>query len=563
MAALSKVREDLAQAFVTALNQGQLPWQKCWSQALPMNAVTGKNYRGVNALMLSFHGDKRKYTDTRWCTYRQAQEKGWQVRKGEKGVKVEYWACYDTKEKKLLSWDDVHQKLKADPDYQENLQLRCRTYTVFNGEQMDGIPALQPRQTNIGALRDKRDVLIHNMGISYQEQGIRAYYSPGMDMVTLPPEASFDDTYSYMATFLHECGHASGHETRLNRDLTGFFGSESYAREELRAEIASAFTAQSLGLQLTDEQLQYQTEHHVAYVQSWANILQDSPDELFRAIKEAEGISDYLLQQLEYQPEPDVTNGTMGEVGYTLSPLPEGNGMELRIHGQGAIPDFDDVATRPYQAHAAAIRKVVIEDGITAIGAGAISEFPALEKLSRPRSIPWIRPQDLESCRALKEIELTGEKQSWMNYKHTHSPKDLLDLADKYSGFTVEQLDEIAAGIRDGLVADQIAVYARREFDPLQMNALRYCVADGLPREQLTLIADPAFNSVQMDIIRSGFQCGMTMEQVSTFAKPEIQPQQMLDSYWAIRNDPDWVPSLPAEPKEPPMEQVPVFDFEP
>lgn len=314
MAATNKVREELSQKFLTALDQGYIPWEACWSNGRPENAVTGKTYRGVNAVALSYAADDRGYTDPRWCTYRQAQENGWQVRKGEKCAYVEYWAYYDLKEKKLLSWQEMRDKLKADPYYEKNLQLRCRVYSVFNAHQIDGIPALEERpQTDIGTLRAQRDILIRNMGVGYEEHGNRAYYSPGADTVTLPPEASFDDTYSYMATLLHECGHATGHPDRLNRDLSGFKGSESYAREELRAEIASAFTAQSLGLLLTPTQLQYHTQLHAAYVQHWAAILKDAPEELFRAIKAAEEISDYLIEKGEFDMQQAIQKQDLKE----------------------------------------------------------------------------------------------------------------------------------------------------------------------------------------------------------------------------------------------------------
>lgn len=557
MAATSKVREDLSQQFLAALKQGHIPWQACWSQERPLNAVTGKNYRGINAFVLSWFGDDRGYTDPRWCTYRQAQDKGWQVRKGEKGVKVEYWAYYDAKEKKLLSWDDVRQKLKAGPDYEKNLQLRCRNYTVFNGEQIDGIPALERRHTNIGTLRQKRDTLIRNMNVGYREFGTEAYYSPSSDIVTLPPEATFDDTYSYMATFLHECGHATGHEARLDRDLTGDFGSESYAREELRAEIASAFTAQSIGLQLTDEQLQYQTQRHAGYVQHWASILKNAPDELFRAIKDAESISDYLLEQGDFDNSREISSGKLGSAEYSVSPLPDGSGMELLITGEGDVPDFASEASRPYQAQAAAIRKAVIEDGITCVGDRVLSGLPSLERVSWPRSAQGIGQQQLEDCQSLKEIEFTGAHHSWMNHQHVRSPWDFPELSEKYFHFSANQREEIAAGFREGLTAEQISVYARREFDPGQMSSLRYCLASDLPPEQLAVIANPAFGAVQMDLIRSSFLCGMSEEQVSSIARPELTPNQMLDRYWEIRNDPSFTPCLPSEPKEPPMVQVP------
>lgn len=300
---INKLRTQMAQQFLDALNQGRIPWKACWQQALPQNAITGKPYRGVNAMYLSYIATEKGYQDPRWCTYNQAQEKGWQVRKGEKSALVEYWAYFDRKQKKLLSWTEARRLLKDDPEYIKNLQLSSRCYHVFNVEQMDGIPELIRSGTDIGQLRDKRDTLIRNMAVGFREEGCQAFYTPRTDTITLPPENTFDDEYGYMATFLHESAHASGHECRLNRQMSGVYGSPEYAKEELRAEIASAFTAQALGLQLTDEQLRYQMNQHSAYLQSWASGLKDAPEELFRAIKAAEEISDYLIEQGDFLQE--------------------------------------------------------------------------------------------------------------------------------------------------------------------------------------------------------------------------------------------------------------------
>lgn len=304
MAKLNKVREELSQRFVEALNMGELPWHSCWQQAVPQNAVTGRKYHGLNALWLSYLAEKQGWTDRRWATYKQASEKDWQVRKGEKASYVEYWAYYDKEKKKLLSWPDARRIFQEDAAYAEkNLQLSSRVFAVFNGAQIDGIPEIpQSRGTDIGTIRQQRDTLISNMGFGYREQGQSAYYSLDSDTVTLPPEASFDSAYGYMATFLHECGHASGHPDRLNRDLTGGFGSESYAKEELRAEIASAFTAQALGLTVNEQDRELETRQHMAYVQNWAQAIKDAPEELFKALKDAEKISDYLIEQGEFQP---------------------------------------------------------------------------------------------------------------------------------------------------------------------------------------------------------------------------------------------------------------------
>ena len=300
----NKVREDLAKRFVAALEEKQLPWRACWHTGQPINAVNGRVYHGVNAFYLSLVALDKGYQDPRWCTYHQAQENGWQVRKGEKSVRVEYWAYYDTKEKKLLSWEEVRRLLKKDPDYQVNLQLRSRCYNVFNAQQIDGIPELKLRNTDIGELRQKRDALVRNMAVQYREtkEG-QAYYNPSADTIVLPEEGMFDDTYSYMATFLHEAGHATGHPDRLNRDMSGSFGSESYAKEELRAEIASAFTAQAIGLRLSERQLEREIRQHSAYIQNWSKHIKDAPEELFRAIRDAEVIFDYLIEKGEFQIE--------------------------------------------------------------------------------------------------------------------------------------------------------------------------------------------------------------------------------------------------------------------
>ena len=304
MAATSKTREALAQMFIAALKEDRIPWAAGWNDR-PMNGATGKPYRGINRALLSQLAEDRGYEDVRWCTYKQAQDNGWQVRKGEKGTPVEYWAFYDQQQKKLLDWKEARKIEKEDPDYaRDNLLLRCRTSFVFNAQQMDGVPPMAHFQADIESIRAQRDTLIRNMGVGYREGGSQAYYSPSTDTVVLPPEGSFKDTYSYFSTLLHECGHASGHESRLNRDLSGSFGSPDYAREELRAEIGSAFTAQALGLRLTDQQLQQHMDLHKAYIQSWADALEDNPDELFAAIKDAEKISDYLIEQGEF-PEPE------------------------------------------------------------------------------------------------------------------------------------------------------------------------------------------------------------------------------------------------------------------
>lgn len=311
----NKLREELAQSFLSALKQDQIPWRAVWNTARPYNCASDRSYRGVNNLNLSWIAEQRGYKDPRWCTFRQAQENGWKIRKGEHASTVEYWAMYDPQQKKLLSWADAAQLSRDEPEQARQLQLRCYFSHVFNGEQIAGIPALEQRQEiNIDEVRQRRDTLLQNMELKYREEGDRAYYSPGTDTVMLPPEGSFEDVYGYMCTFLHECGHATGAPARLNRDLSGIFGSPSYAREELRAEIASAFTAQGLGLSMPENALRNHMELHKAYIQSWVSILEEQPNELFAAIKDANGIADYLVEKGEFLQDIHEHSGT--EVSY-------------------------------------------------------------------------------------------------------------------------------------------------------------------------------------------------------------------------------------------------------
>lgn len=334
----SMVRQSLAAAFLAALEQEQLPWEAGWTVPRPQNPVSGKPYRGINRLWLSYIAQKRGWMDPRWCTYRQAQEQGWQVRKGEKSSKVEFWSVYDIKQHKSIDFREAEKLVQKDPEYQKNLRMNVKVYSVFNCSQVDGVPEWRRSRTDIGALRDQRDTLLRNMAVKFREEGLEAYYSPITDTVVLPPEGLFRDSYAYMATLLHECGHASGHERRLGRDMTGRFGSESYAREELRAEIASAFTAQELGFPGMDET---HRQSHIAYVQNWITVLQNEPKELFRAVKAAEEISDYLLEKGDFLTAPEHQPAALEPLQTSTGVLPRSSIREAiqRIRQAQQTPD--------------------------------------------------------------------------------------------------------------------------------------------------------------------------------------------------------------------------------
>ena len=340
MAFMNKMRERLAQSFVEALTQDKIPWKACWEMPQPQNGITGRLYHGTNSLLLSYFAMQRQLLDSRWVTFNQAKDHGWHIQKGAKGCPVEYWAYYDKEQRKLLSWSDARKILREDPDYAEkNLVLRSKTFTVFNGQEIEGIPEKESVHTrwNVQEFHNARDTLISNMGVRLMEGFSDPSYSNVSDTIFLPFEQDFFDSYSYACTMLHEAGHATGHASRLNRDLSGGFGSESYAKEELRAEIASAFTAQALGLQLTDQQLNHHMNLHKAYIQSWASVVKNNPEELFKAIKDAEKISDYLIEKGEFLPEK-TANQEMSR-----------SKMELAKSGDSTLDLNENVASSPSQ----------------------------------------------------------------------------------------------------------------------------------------------------------------------------------------------------------------------
>ena len=297
----NKTREQLAEMFVKSLREQKLPWYAVWNTYPQQNAVTAKAYRGINAFLLSMVAEAFGYDDPRWCTFNQAKKKGWHIKEGSKGVPVEFWSAINIHTKEVMDFREAAQKIRDSEAEQGDFRYYNRNFYVFNAAQIEGIPELKraSHTVDIDLIRRNRDTLIKNMAVGFDGNGTDCHYSPSKDEIVMPPEGDFRDTYGYMCSFLHEAGHATGAPSRLGRD----FGStrEEYAIEELRAEIASAMTSQQLGIPLTDEQMQRNLDLHKAYIQGWAQATRNAPKVLFDAIKDAEQISDYLIDKGEFR----------------------------------------------------------------------------------------------------------------------------------------------------------------------------------------------------------------------------------------------------------------------
>jgi putative DNA primase/helicase len=283
--------ERVAEKLIAELEKGTAPWQKPWSAGavdyLPHNPTTGKRYKGVNALMLAAQGRD----DTRWMTYKQAQAEGAQVRKGERGTPIQFWQYTDTQERRDADGKPVIDQKTGKPVLDEVRLERPKVFTavVFNAEQIDGLPPPTPARAVTWNPNEKAEALLAASGadIRHSDQG-RAFYRPGTDAIQLPHKELFPEAAGYYATALHELGHWTGHPSRLDRDLSHPFGSEGYAREELRAEISSMIVGNEIGTG-------HDPGQHAAYVQSWIKALKDDPLEIFRAAADAERMSAYVL----------------------------------------------------------------------------------------------------------------------------------------------------------------------------------------------------------------------------------------------------------------------------
>lgn len=290
--------DKVAEKIIEALENGTAPWVKQWSGAelnsiRPFNPTTNKPYKGINFVNLSIEQMNKGYNDPRWLTYKQAQALGANVHQGEKGTPIQYWqfteeiTVLDENKKPILDKDGKPKKMTVDL---ENPKVFYST--VFNANQIDGLPKLEISTENenkktFEVIEEAEKILKNSHAKITHQNGNKAYYMPSTDSVTLPQKEQFISEMAYYSTALHELGHWTGHSSRLDRDLTGSFGSESYAKEELRAEIGSYMLCSNLSLD-------FDPGNHNAYIKSWVKNLQDHPNEIFKAASDASKITQFL-----------------------------------------------------------------------------------------------------------------------------------------------------------------------------------------------------------------------------------------------------------------------------
>lgn len=280
---MSSVYEQVTDRIIGALENGVIPWKKEWrtngkTSGLPFNLVSKSPYRGINILTLACSG----YSQNGWCTYKQAQSLGYQVRKGEKSTPIIFW--------KFPTKAELLENPKSAPF--------ARLYSVFNIEQLDGVPSELPFDGEPFDPIEECETVVNTFMSSASHPtlghgGDRAYFSPSTDHVQMPTRESFNNPGGYYATLFHEFAHSTGIKSRCNRPEFGemsTFGDDAYSREELTAEFASAFLCAETGCS-NEERL----NNSVAYIQGWIRKLKNDKQLAIQAAQRAQRATDFIL----------------------------------------------------------------------------------------------------------------------------------------------------------------------------------------------------------------------------------------------------------------------------
>ncbi len=353
--ALRDFRQEVTDNIVGMLERGVAPWQKPWepgasSLGIPFNPTSERAYRGGNAIHLMATGLQRGYEDPRWMTYKQAADNGWQVRRGEKGTQIEYWEIKQASEKTQPSRPDSGGEgaaVSGSNSDAEKSRLIHRVYSVFNAQQIEGIPPHTPKQHSTFEAVQAGEQILKNSGANItHDQVDRAFYSRSQDSIHLPPKDAFKDAPAYYGTALHELAHWTGHPSRLDRSALSEsyrFGDVNYAREELRAELASVFLA-------AQRRIPHDPEQHAAYVNSWMGALKRDKNEIFRAAHDASNATDFILAlerekslaEEDLANEPVLDAGSFGSSAATML----GQETEALHHDRQRVEDKQSDAAR-------------------------------------------------------------------------------------------------------------------------------------------------------------------------------------------------------------------------
>ena len=272
--------ETVSNTIIERLENFSGKWEKPFISSFARNITTKKTYRGINILLLNCAATEQKFTSAVWGTFKQWKDKGFTVRKGEKATTVLFW-------KPLTFKTELENEETGEIDISESHTYMARCYSVFNGSQIEGFTSEIEKEEFM--LSPNAQTFFANTNIAYDYGCLFAAYSPEKDLVCMPNRSDFINEQGFVSTLAHETIHATGHKNRLNRDFSGHFGAESYAFEELVADIGAGFVSSYLGYN-------YQfSKDNLAYLKSWLKVLKNDKRAIFKACSEAQRAFDYLM----------------------------------------------------------------------------------------------------------------------------------------------------------------------------------------------------------------------------------------------------------------------------
>lgn len=326
---LTPQRKLLVDAILKNLEKGTGLWKQGWiGGGAPVSAITGKRYNGVNRIFLMLAAMEKGYSDNRWLTYKQMEDKGWSFKTDEEGrslgkgagVAIEYFELRDKETKQPFDRHTLDGMTEDERNeyMDENVYPLRKYYRVFNGDIIEGMPERKKNEHDTAGYNARAENLIGYW--SERESPIRyggsaAYYLPKTDEIHLPRKEDFVDMPEYYSTALHEIGHSTGHEKRLNRNISTDRNSPEYAEEELRAEIASMFMEQDLEISVKDKHI----ENNSAYISAWKSEIKEDPNILFKAIADAERITKFVMtKENQKETEPFAIAEDTDEYGETV-----------------------------------------------------------------------------------------------------------------------------------------------------------------------------------------------------------------------------------------------------
>jgi len=276
----SRVTAQIINAIEQGVGTWRMPWHTSGRYAFsPINATSKKPYRGINTVCLWATAQAKGYERGEWATYQQWQDRGAQVRKGEKATTVVFWKFANETES---DGGDEHTASRF---------CFCRGYSVFNAWQVDGYTPTLDADSSMPERIAHAEAFFQALQAEVRHGGNQAFYAPGSDHIQMPPFGAFRDNLSYYSTFAHEHTHWTVPASRCDRQLGKRFGDGAYAAEELIAELGAAFTCAHLGLSTEPR------EDHAQYIQSWLRVLKADSRAIFTAASKAQQATDWMISR--------------------------------------------------------------------------------------------------------------------------------------------------------------------------------------------------------------------------------------------------------------------------